>query len=127
MFNPPAARTELPQLLQQTQWAMAGLTLQQIIEKTKAAVADHSFKPPEPGAFSFMMSKQGYLGGAHGPWHPHVMFFVPPSQAANWAPNLPGSPILSSDRGEFESTPVYIPVRRWSDGTPDLPSPAPHG
>ncbi len=121
-FNPPAVRTELPQLLEQTQWALAGLTLQQIIDKTKAAVADHSFKPPEPGAFSLMLSKQGYLGHAHGAWHPHVMFFVPRGQAESWAPNLPGSPALSSDRGEFESTLIYIPVRTWSDGTPDLPS-----
>ncbi len=125
-FNPIAVRTELPQLLEQTQWALAGATLPQIIERTTAAVADRTFKPPEPGAFSFMMSKQGYLGGAHGPWHPHVMFFVPRGQAASWVPNLPGSPLLSSDRGEFESTLVYIPVRSWSDGPPDLPSPAPH-
>lgn len=125
-FNPIAVRTELPQLLKLTQWALAGLTLPQIIEKTKAAVADHSFRPPGPGAFSLMMSKQGYLGHAHGPWHPHVMFFIPRGQADSWAPNLTGSPLLSTDRGEFLSTLVYIPVRTWSDGTPDLLSHAPH-
>ncbi len=119
-FNAIAVRTELPQLLQQTQWALSGSTLQQIIEKTKAAVADHTFKPPEPGAFSLMMSKKGYLGNVHGPWHPHVMFFVPRDEADSWAPNVPGSPAMSSDRGEFESTLIYIKVRIWSDGTPDV-------
>lgn len=123
-YNPPAARTELQYVVRQARWALAGLSAQQIMERTKAAVADHSLKPPEPGAFGLMLSKQGYLNHAHGPWHPHVMFFVPRNQAANWAPNLDGSPLLSSDLGDFLSSRIYIPVRTWSDGTPDL---AAHG
>ncbi|MGB8907683.1 MAG: hypothetical protein WCC84_02915 [Candidatus Cybelea sp.] len=121
-FNPPAARTELPRLLKQTQWALSGFTLQQIIEKTKVAVADHSFGPPETGAFSFMLSKKGYLSdAAGGPWYPHVMFFVQRDQVDSWAPNRAGSPVLSQDRGEFESALIFIPVRRWSDGSPAVP------
>ena len=93
-FNPPAVRTEIPQVLKQAQWALAGLSKQQIMEKTKAAVADHSFKPPEPGAFGFMLSKEGYLNHAHGPWYPHLMFFVSPNQVASWGPNVANSPTL---------------------------------
>jgi hypothetical protein len=67
-FNPPAARTELPQNLKRTEWVLAGATRQQMIERTKAAVASHDFKAPEAGAFSFMLSKNGYLGDdAAGP------------------------------------------------------------
>jgi hypothetical protein len=118
-FNPPAVRSVLPEVLKQTQWALAGSTSQQIIEKTKAAFADRSFTPPEAGAFSFMMSKQGYLSDASaGPWYPHLMFFVPRDQVDSWAPNKAGSPTYSQDRGDSESALIFVPLRRWSDGTP---------
>src|SRR6476646_3358572 len=68
-FNAPAAQTELPRLLKRTEWVLAGATKQQLIEKTKTAVASHRFKSPEAGAISFMLSKEGYLGDqVAGPW-----------------------------------------------------------
>lgn len=122
-FNPPAARTELPQYLKRTEWVLAGATRQELIEKTKAAVASHSFKPPEAGALSFMLSKEGYLGDAvRGPWLPHVMFFLPHGHALNWGANKEGSPIIGQDGSAVESTVLFIPVRSWSDGSP-APSP----
>src|SRR5215472_16495874 len=42
-FNPPAARTELTQYLKRTEWVLTGATKQQMIERTTAAVADHTF------------------------------------------------------------------------------------
>jgi hypothetical protein len=120
-YNPPAARTEIPELMQEAKWALAGLSRQQMAQKTQAACTDQSFKPPEPGAFGFMLSKQGYLNHAHGPWRPHVMFFVPRDQVANWAANVNNSPTESNDRSQCLSSWVYIPVPAWSDG-----SPAPH-
>ena len=47
-FNAPAARTELPQYLKRTEWVRAGASKQQMIERTRSAVADHSFRSPEP-------------------------------------------------------------------------------
>jgi hypothetical protein len=121
-FNPAAVRTELPQLLKRTEWVLAGVSKQQMIEKTRAAVADHSFKVPEPGAFSFMLSKRGYVSdNGPGPWLPHVMFFVPHGQAAAWGAGLEGSPVLGQDASVIESTVLFIPVRRWSDGSPAPP------
>ena len=126
-FNPPAARTELPRYLKRTEWVLAGATKQQLIERTTAAVADQSFKPPEAGAFSFMLSKKGYLGdGAAGPWLPHVMFFIPHGQADVWGANKEGSPILGRDGRAIESTVLYVPVRQWSDGSPAPPPAEPH-
>ena len=117
-FNPSAARTELAQYLQRTQWVLAGATKQQVIEKTKAAVASHSFKAPEAGAFSFMLSKDGYVSDdAAGPWLPHVMFFLPHGHADNWGANKEGSPIIGQDASAIESTVLFIPVRSWSDGS----------
>lgn len=121
-FNPPAARTELPQLLKRTEWVLAGATREQLIERTKAAVASHDFKAPEAGSFSFMLSKNGYLSDqAAGPWYPHVMFFVPYDQTEAWGANKDGSPIIAQDGSPLEPTIVFIPVRRWSDGSTDPP------
>jgi hypothetical protein len=126
-FNPPAVRTELPQELKRTEWVLAGATRQQMIERTKAAVASHDFKAPEAGAFSFMLSKNGYLSddGA-GPWLPHVMFFLPHGQAGNWGANKEGSPVIGQDASVIESTVLFIPVRSWSDGSPAPPPPKKH-
>src|SRR5580765_7836961 len=126
-FNPPAARTELLQELKRTEWVLAGATRQQMIERTRAAIASHDFKAPEAGALSFMLSKNGYLGdAAGGPWLPHVMFFLPHGQAADWAANKEGSPVIGQDAGDIESTVLFIPVRSWSDGSPAPPPPRKH-
>jgi len=121
-FNPPAARTELPQYLKRTLWVLAGATKQQVIERTKAAVASRSFKAPEAGAFSFMLSKHGYLSDdAAGPWLPHVMFFLPHGQADSWGASKEDSPVIGRDGSAIETTVLFIPVRSWSDGSPAPP------
>ena len=126
-FNPVAVRTVLPQYLKRTEWVLAGASRERLIERTRAALADHTFKVPEPVAFSFMLSKDGYLNDeAGGPWHPHVMFFIPHGQAAAWGAGLEGSPILGQEGTEIESTVLFIPVRRWSDGTPAPPASVQH-
>lgn len=126
-FNPAAVRTQLPQYLKRTEWVLAGATKQQIMERTKAAVASHSFKPPEAGAFSFMLSKDGYVNDVvGGPWLPHVMFFIPHGQADNWGANKEGSPILGQEGSAEETTVLFVPVRSWSDGSPAPPSQQKH-
>jgi len=128
-YNAAAARSELPQYLKRTEWVLAGASKEQMVEKTRAAIADHSFKSSEPGALAFMLSKDGYLGDeAGGPWLPHVMLFVSHGQAAAWGAGLEASPIivLPGSESEIGSTVLLIPVRRWSDGSPAPPPAAPH-
>jgi hypothetical protein len=118
-FNPPAVRAVLPQYLRRTEWALAGMSNARMIEEARAAVASGHFTAPEAGSFSFMLSSQGYLGDAvAGPWLPHVMLFVPHGQAALWAAGVEGSPVLGAEGNPFEPTVLFIPVRRWSDGSP---------
>jgi hypothetical protein len=125
-FNPPAVRSVLPQYLKRTEWALAGDTRTQLMEKTRAAWEHHLFKPPEAASLSFMLSKQGFLGDeAGGPWYPHVMFFVPHGEAGIWGAGLKASPVMGADAGALEPTVLEIPVLRWSDGSP-APSPANH-
>ena len=117
-FNPPAVRSVLPQYLRRTEWVLAGADKAQVVEKARTEFMSRRFTAPEAGSFSFMLSKQGYLGDeAGGTWYPHVMFFVPHGQAAAWAAGLKGSPVLGTDGSPFEPTVLYIPVRSWSDGS----------
>ena len=116
----------MPRYLERTKWVLAGATREQLIEKNAAAVKSHLFRDPEPGALSFMLSNQGYLSAeAKGPWLPHVMFFLPHGRAADWAPSLEGSPVIGREGSALESTVLFVPVRRWSDGSaapiPELP------
>ena len=119
-YNPPAARTVLQPYLKRTEWVLAGVSKQTLIERTKAALLDKEFTDPEPGSLSYMMSVQGHLNEAAGHWHPHVMFFVPRATAAG--ANLPGSPIFAQEGDDTDPMTILdVPVRKWSDGSPDAP------
>jgi hypothetical protein len=119
-FNPPAVRSVLPQYLKRTEWVLAGATRQQVMDNARAAFASRQFGAPEAGSLSFMLSKQGYLSDqAAGPWMPHVMLFVQSGQAMTWGAGLAGSPIIGTDSSPLEPTVLFIPVRRWSDGSGD--------
>jgi hypothetical protein len=123
-FNPAAVRTVLPMYLRRTAWVLAGVGKTEMIARTRADLAAGRIVAPAPGAFSFMLSKQGNLGdpAGGGPWLPHVMFFIPHGQAAAWGAGLEASPVLGAESLDFEPTVLYIPVRRWSDGSPAPPA-----
>jgi hypothetical protein len=123
-FNPPAVRSVLPQYLERTVWALAGLDRAQIVEKARAAYASGHFRTPEAGSLSFMLSKEGFLSDdAAGPWLPHVMFFIAHGQAELWGAGLTASPVLGREGRAFEPTVLFVPVTRWSDGS-SAPPPA---
>ena len=104
--------------------ALSGLTKTQMLDRTKAEVADNQLPAPEPGSMSYMMSKYGYLGDGVGPWLSHLMFYAPKADSAkdgaSWGANLPASPVVfnTSHRVVPEPETIFmIPVARWSDGT----------
>jgi len=69
---------------------------------------------------NFMMSKHGYLGdGPHGPWHPHLMFYMPPMPTADWGADLPGTNVFSAADSVDPYTLFFVPLALWSDGSPD--------
>jgi hypothetical protein len=116
-LNPPAVRSYLPQTILKTESILAGRSKAQMFEDLKAALDKKKLPPPESGAMSYMMSKQGYLNHRAGHWHPHLMFFLPPTEAAAWGADLPGSPIIRSDDLQGRMTVFMVPVGHWSDGT----------
>lgn len=118
-FNQAAVRSYLPISMKKTEWALAGLTREQIAARLKAAFASGEFTPPPSGAMAYMLSKTGYLSDADGHWHPHVMFYVPPSDPSVWGANLDGSPLFAVEDHEQHLSVIFIPVPHWSDGSPD--------
>ena len=76
-FNPPAARSILPLTYKRTEMILAGQSKTQIIDGIKTFVKQE-LPPLEPGATSYMMSKDQYLtdGGRHN-WIAHLMFYTP--------------------------------------------------
>ena len=73
----------------------------------------------EFGSVCYMMWKEGYLSDRDGHWHPHLMFFVPLTDAKAWAAGPPGSPIFAGEDALDRLTVFLVPVSKWSDGTAD--------
>jgi len=117
-YNPAASKSILAYTLRRTKLALAGLSKAQMLDEIRAAAARKDLPWPKPGAMSFMMSKNGYLGDAAGHWHSHLMFHVPKAAAASWGANLPGSPVVLDDREVPEPETIFlVPVAHWSDRT----------
>jgi hypothetical protein len=118
-LNAPAVRTFLPLIIAKTKLALAEKSRAQISDAIGAALDKKELPSLEPGAMSYMMSKDGYVGDQVGHWHPHLMFFVPLTDAKSWGASLPGSPIFGGEDAAERLTIFMVPVGRWSDGTPD--------
>jgi hypothetical protein len=117
-LNAPAVRSYLPRTIKKTELVIAGRSRTQMFDVIAAAIDKKELPAPEPGAMSYMLSKQGYLGDqAAGPWLPHLMFFTPKSDSMTWGADLPGSPIITFQNPEERLTVFMVPVRSWSDGT----------
>jgi hypothetical protein len=116
-FNAAAARSVMPAYMKRTELVLAGLPKEQVQARMKEAVAKKVFGAPEQGAMCYMMSKQGYLNDHDGHWHPHLMFFLPTTEAASWGANLDGSPVFAAQGDPEPVTTFLVPVMTWSDGT----------
>ena len=118
-FNAAAARTYLPRTIKKTELILAGSTKAQMKDAIVAAIDKKELPPMESGAMSYMLSKQGYVSDEAGHWHPHLMFFVATEDPASWGGNQKGSPVIAFDNAWEHYTTFLVPVRQWSDGTPD--------
>ena len=131
-LNPAAVRSILPIYYKLTQMTLAGVySVKERIAGIQEAYAKKEIPPLEPGAMSYMMSKDAYLshlGHTHNLCH--VMFFLPTkagelgesdrnspiSSTSFWFPdpNKPDSP-LNKELPPLRTVPIAVPY--WSDGT----------
>jgi hypothetical protein len=124
-MNAPAARSALPVIYRLTELALAGLSKDAILARMKESIAKKEFGPPEMGSMSYMMSKSQYLTDSGPHWHPHLMFYMPGDMdGPAWGANLPaGSAVFGGGAdlpggGRMPWTLFFVPVPKWSDGTP---------
>ena len=123
--NAAAARSYLLRVTRIAELALAGHTLAQVNDALAAALDKKELPPMEPGAMCYMMSKLGNGGDTIPHWPSHLMFFYSDADPAIWGANLPGSPVFAVDDTMEHLTTFVVPVRKWSDGTEDLPA-TPH-
>jgi hypothetical protein len=119
-FNPPAARSILPLTYKRTEMVLAGQSKAQIIDGIKTFIKQ-KLPPLEPGAMSYMMSKEQYLtdNGDHH-WMAHLMFYTPLMDGAVWGADLHNSPVMLNPQFNGAPEPIdvfMVPAGRWSDGT----------
>ncbi len=117
-LNPPAARSVLPLTLKEAEWVLAGLSKNQLFDRTKTAFEKHELPLPESGSMCYMMSKQQNFGPKVGNADSHLMFWFPQKEHMAWGAELPGVPVDVHQYTPQPITEFAISVSKWSDGTP---------
>jgi hypothetical protein len=121
-YNPPGARSILPLMFKRTEMVLAGQSKAQITDGMKAFIKK-GLPPLEPGAMSYMMSKEQHLNdGSHPNWMAHLMFYTPLMDGAAWGADVPFTPVMLNPQFNGAPEPIdvfMVPAGWWSDGTPD--------
>jgi len=127
-FNAAAARTELPQYNEAHGVGARRATKEQMIEKNTIGVCGPQLQESRAGLL-LLHAVEGRLPQRRGrravASARHVLRFHMARLQPGGA-GLEGSPVLGQEGSETESTVLFIPVRRWSDGTPAPPAAAQH-
>lgn len=131
-FNPPAVQSILPFTYKRTEWILAGASKDQVMEKTRELLKKKQVPALEPGAMTYMMSKEAYLTD-HGDHNAaHLMFYTPLVGAAAWGANIvtpavevhtlyPNTPVLLNPQFNGKPEPInvfMVSTGKWSDGSP---------
>jgi len=126
-MNPPAVRTVFPEMRRRSEWIMAGVSIDEIVKRTRQAYASHTFPRPAAGSMGYMLSPDQHLGDVDPHWAPHLMLWFDKSlPPAAWGLSDSNNTIIDGSAADPNS-PVrllIIPVRRWSDGKSALPNDA---
>src|SRR5579864_1985770 len=119
-FNLQAARSVLPTTYKRTEMVLAGKTAAEIVEGNKTLFDRGELPALEPGAMSYMLSKEAYLTDDGGHNLAHLMFYTPPLEGRAWGADLPKSPVMliPQFKGVQPIDVFIVPVGKWSDGTP---------
>src|SRR6202142_1036177 len=120
-YNPAAVRSILPYTIRRTELVLAGRTKPEMVAAIKDGIEKHTLPHLEAGALTYMMSRQQNLNDNAHNWVPHLMFYFPRADGADWGADLPGAPPMLNP--QFQESPeaisvIMVPVTHWSDGTP---------
>jgi hypothetical protein len=87
----------------------------------KDGIEKHTLPHLEAGAMTYMMSKQQNLNDNAHNWVPHLMFYFPRADGADWGADLPGAPPMLNPQFQESAeaiSVIMVPATHWSDGTP---------
>jgi len=118
-FNAAAARSYWPLVMRKTELVLAGMSKERMFESIQSSIAKKELPAMEPGAMSYMLSREQFVSESGGHWHPHLMFFVPETADMTWGAGVPNSPVLVGQDHEDHLTIFMILVGQWSDGKAD--------
>lgn len=122
-FNAAATTSVLAQFVEVSKWVVTGVSHTEVLARTERAFRSHHFGMPAAGAMAYMLSSHQYLADDHPHWMPHLMFYY--ERTAQPASRFGGAgmdaPVIDASVGtpDYPITTILIPVRQWSDGTPD--------
>ena len=116
-YNPPAVRSILPMTFKRTEMVLAGQSKTQIMEGIKIFVKKE-LPALEPGALTYMLSKDAYLSDSGDHNMAHLMFYSPLMTSAAWGADLAKSPVMLNPQFAQEGIDVFMVLTgMWSDGT----------
>lgn len=124
-FNAAATASVLFQMLEVSKWVVTGVSHAEVLARSDRAFRSRRFPMPPAGAMAYMLSSSQYLADDHPHWMPHMMFYY--ERATQPASRFGGAgmdaPVIDASQGApaYPITTILIPVRQWSDGTPDAP------
>jgi hypothetical protein len=129
-FNAAATASVLLQMLEVSKWVVTGVPHAEVVTRSDRAFRSRIFPMPANGAMAYMLSSRQYLADDHPHWMPHMMFYYERSShpASRFGGAGMDAPVIDASAGDpqYPITTILIPVRQWSDGTPDAPH-APEG
>jgi hypothetical protein len=123
-YNPAAVRSILPYTIRRTELVLAGRTKPEMAAAIKDGIEKHTLPHLEAGAMTYMMSKQQNLNDNAHNWVPHLMFYFPRADGADWGADLPGAPPMLNPQFQESAeaiSVIMVPATHWSDGTPAPP------
>jgi hypothetical protein len=92
-LNPPAARSDLPPIFNQTELDFSGMSKTQMFDRTKTAFDKSELPVPEPGSMCYRLSKPQNVGPHYGNADSHLIFWLPQKDHMNGGADFPGSPV----------------------------------
>jgi hypothetical protein len=118
-MNSAGARFHLPLAFRTTEWALAGMTKDQMSAHLRTAYDNRELPLPENGSMCFMMSKQQNFGDKEGNGDDsHLMFWFPQGERMDWGAEADDSPVNVHQFSPQPVTEFTISTSKWSDGTP---------
>lgn len=124
-FDVEGTKSVLPRELMEVSLRMMGRSETDVVKAVEAAYESGSLRPPASLAIAYMMSARQVLfssplaeGVQVGPWHPHVMLYVPnatPDQLGLRADSRVS--VIAVGAPSTRRAEIIIKVPEWADGS----------